>query len=117
MTNYPTQREKNGFQLQRLRSKCEEYHRKKFHDKFPKDPKALYAELKKHDKKFMNFLRRKSSMLNSMIFCSLLHLRQTPESLTAPYYFYCFVLSVAISNLQLDGMMNQMLMTQAKLLT
>lgn len=54
MPNYITESQKNGFKLQLLRNKCEEYQRKCFHKHFPTDTKLLYAELKKHDNKFQN---------------------------------------------------------------
>ena len=59
MSRYPSQQHKNGFKLQLLRNKCEEYQRKKFHQKFSQDPKTLYAELKKYEKEFQKLLKKK----------------------------------------------------------
>ena len=59
MASYPIQKQKNGFKLQLIRDKCEEYQRNIFHKYFPKDQKPLDVELKKHDNKFQNLLQKK----------------------------------------------------------
>lgn len=55
--NYPTKKQKNGFKLQLLRDKCEEYQRKHFHNHFSTDPKILYTELQNHDQTFQSLLK------------------------------------------------------------
>ena len=56
---YSTLQQKNGFKLQLLREKNEEYLLILFHKKFPTDPKKLNAELQKHQATIKLLLKRK----------------------------------------------------------